>query len=169
MDLLNNELFHYTACGLDNIYLASGVNRVKTEYGDGYSMHDADDLHQVIGMLVALKPAELSSKEAKFIRIELDLSQKELAALLGVTDQTVSLWERGKQTIQRAESLILRALMLDKAYGVVQMKKLIDHIDTIDFDEDVWARLILGWRPAEEQAEDHHHWYQDKKTGLIPA
>lgn len=163
MDLLNNELFHYTECGLDNIYLASGVNYVKTEYGDGYSIHDADDLHQVIGMLVALKPAELSSAEVKFIRIELDLSQKELAALLGVTDQTVSLWERGKQIIQRAESLVLRALMLDKAHGRVHMKNLIDHIDTIDFDEDIWARLILGWRPAEEESDGNHHWYEDKK------
>lgn len=163
MDLLNNELFHYTACGLDNIYLASGVNNVKTDYGDGYSIHDADDLHQVIGMLVALKPAELSSKEVKFIRVELDLSQKELAALLGVTDQSVSLWERGKQTIQRAESLVLRALMLDKAHGRVHMKNLIDHIDSIDFDEEVWARLILGWRPTEEDSDGSHHWYEDKK------
>lgn len=46
-------------------------------------------------------------KEVRFLRIEADLPQKELAAKLGVTDRTVSLWERDHQPIQRAESLVL--------------------------------------------------------------
>ena len=154
-----NNPFHYTGCGLDNIYLSSGVNfrEADDEYGSGYSINDADDLHNVLCFILALKPAALSAQEVKFLRIEADLSQKELAAKLGVTDQTVSLWERDRQPIQRAESLVLRAFVvedvLDSAFG---MKSLLEHLDTTDFDADAWSRIILDWRPP--QAEDDHHW-----------
>ena len=39
-----NNPFHYTGCGLDNIYLSSGVNfrEAGDEYGSGYAINDAD-------------------------------------------------------------------------------------------------------------------------------
>ena len=158
MSRINNP-FHYTGCGLDNIYLSSGVNFHKAgdEYGNGYSINDADDLHKVLCLIVAMKPAALSAREVKFLRIEADLSQKELAAKLGVTNQTVSLWERDRQPIQRAESLVLRALVAEHLPdGAPSIKSLLEHLDTTDFDADAWSRIVLDWRPS--QVEDDHHW-----------
>lgn len=150
-----NNPFHYTGCGLDNIYLSSGVifREAGDEYGSGYSINDADDLHKVLCFMVAMKPAALSAQEVRFLRIEADLSQKELAAKLGVTDQTVSLWERDHQPIQRAESLVLRTLAVE---DVLDMKSLLEHLDTTDFDADAWSRITLDWRPP--QADDDHCW-----------
>ncbi len=156
-----NNPFHYTGCGLDNIYLSSGVNfrEAGDEYGGGYSINNADDLHKVLCFIIAMKPAALSAKEVKFLRIEADLSQKELATKLGVTDQTVSLWERDRQPVQRSEGLVLRTFaiedILDSALG---MKSLVEHIDTTDFDADAWNRIVLDWKPPQE--EDEHHWHK---------
>ena len=64
-----NNPFHYTGCGLDNIYLSSGVNfrEAGDEYGGGYSINNADDLHKVLCFIIAMKPAALSAKEVKFL------------------------------------------------------------------------------------------------------
>ena len=151
--------FHYTGCGLDNIYLSSGVNfrKADDEYGNGYSINDADDLHKVLCLIVAMKPAVLSAREVKFLRIEADLSQKEVAAKLGVTDQMVSLWERDRQPVQRAASLVLRALVVeDLLDGAPSIKSLLEHLDSTDFDADAWRRIVLDWRCS--RAEDEHRW-----------
>ncbi|MBM3451491.1 MAG: helix-turn-helix domain-containing protein, partial [Armatimonadetes bacterium] len=46
-------------------------------------------------------PVRLTGAELRFLRRELNLSQRRLAELLGVEEQTVSLWElRGMVTAQ---------------------------------------------------------------------
>lgn len=96
-------------------------------------------------------------KEVRFLRIEADLPQKELAAKLGVTDRTVSLWERDHQPIQRAESLVRRTLAFDGVLdSTLGMKSLLEHLDTTDFDADAWSCIALDWRPP--PADDDHCW-----------
>jgi hypothetical protein len=34
--------YHYTECGLDDVFLLNGYERVKTEYGTGISIPDED-------------------------------------------------------------------------------------------------------------------------------
>lgn len=92
---MNTEgLYHYTQCGLNNIFLQNGYDLKETPYGSGVSIHDADGLHRVIAMALVDKPKPLTGDEFRFLRIELDLSQKALGEYLGKTDQSVANWEK---------------------------------------------------------------------------
>jgi DNA-binding transcriptional regulator YiaG len=88
------NLYHYTQCGLNNIYLQNGYDLKKTPYGSGVAIHDVDGLHRAIAIALVDKPAPLTGKEFRFIRIELDLSQRALGEYLGKTDQSVAHWEK---------------------------------------------------------------------------
>lgn len=165
MDRLTDSLFHYTACGLDNIYLASGVDVFDdADFGESYSIKNADELECVITFIVAFKPAELNGKEIRFLRVQTDLSQKELAQKIGVTDQTVSLWERDRQEIQRTTSLLLRSMAICAHVERAPVNDLIEHIDTTDFDEEAWSEIILRWHQRKE--DDDHHWNSPRRAAL---
>ncbi len=159
MPLVNNGLYHYTECGLDNVYLTSGFTIIDSEhYGQGVSFNAIQDLHKRIVLGVLGKPHALTGSEIRFLRIEMDKSQKELGTLLGVQDQTVSLWERGK-VMPWAESLVLRQLALERCCACnTPLFELIDRINTVNFDADKWAHY-LGWNM---QQDNKNHWGTEK-------
>ena len=68
-------MYHYKECGLDNVRLANGYTVHKTPYGEGVSISDADQLHEVLALAVANKSGRISGKELRFLRSMLDLSQ----------------------------------------------------------------------------------------------
>lgn len=86
--------YHYTECGLDNVYLENGFTVHKTAYGKGVSIDDTKGLHRVIGQWIIALPKPLNGAELRFIRTELDVTQKDLAGILGTTEQTLRLWEK---------------------------------------------------------------------------
>lgn len=88
------ERYHYTQCGLRNVYLQNGFDLKETPYGSGVSVHDVDGLHKAIAIALVDKHAPLTGDEFRFLRIELDLSQKALGEYLGKTDQSVANWEK---------------------------------------------------------------------------
>ena len=49
----NKKPLHYTACGLDDIYLMSGYEIVKTSHGEGSAITKLDELHLAIGRNLA--------------------------------------------------------------------------------------------------------------------
>src|SRR4030095_4658011 len=86
-------LYHYTLCGLDNIWLVNGYKHHDTAYGPGVAVEDVDGLHRAIATDLICGKRDLSGKELRFLRKGLDLSQEGLAMLLGTTAQTVARWE----------------------------------------------------------------------------
>jgi DNA-binding transcriptional regulator YiaG len=171
MNQATEKLFHYTQCGLDNVYLATGVNLYEPdgEYGGGYSIKNAEELHRMLVLFVAHKAEELSAKEVRFLRIEMDLSQKELAGKLGLTDQMISLWERGEKTITRAASLVMRSLAVSIVWHqALDIETVIDDLATLDFDQADWDHLVMNWNPAQptgnDDGEDMNHWVAPLKT-----
>ena len=68
--------YHYTGCGLDNIYLANGFERKVTPYGEGVSIADADGLHEAIGRLPERQRLTLT------LRIQDELKFREIAEAL---------------------------------------------------------------------------------------
>lgn len=106
-------MYHYTACGLDNIYLKNGYVKTDSPSGTGISIHDMDGLHRVIAKGLAEMVAPLQPKEFRFIRLELDLSQKGLGKLLGKTDQSVAKWEKGEQPIPVLADKAIRDLYME--------------------------------------------------------
>lgn len=129
--------YHYTECGLDNIYLVNGFKITKTKSGDEeIFINDIHGLHKAIGMILISKRGFLSGKEIKFIRSTLDLSQTALAKILGCSYQTVLLWEKDKGMISKTADHLLRAIFF--AYLDVESGKAIyDKINEIaDLDAD---------------------------------
>lgn len=87
------DLYHYTECGLPNVWL-SGVERHETAYGPGTTIPGIENLHRAIGLSIAEANRQMTGLEVRFLRVELDLSQKTLAGLLGVKENTLRRWEK---------------------------------------------------------------------------
>lgn len=105
--------YHYTECGLDNIYLLNGFEITKNDDDQEIFIHDIHGLHKAIGLAIVFKQGLLLGNEIKFIRTTLDFSQTRLAKLLGCTYQTVLLWEKNKTPISKTADRLLRVLFFE--------------------------------------------------------
>ncbi|GAA4334918.1 helix-turn-helix transcriptional regulator [Pigmentiphaga soli] len=142
-------MYHYTECGLDNVWLINGFT-VETIDGEEFvSFEEADDLHAAIGRTLASKP-NLTAAEFKFLRKELGLSQKRLADMLGTSEQTISLWERGSE-IPKSTERLLKLVYLDHLDGNVKVHEMISRLLDLDAKEAskfVFEDTKAGWRVA---------------------
>lgn len=112
-----NDRYHYTECGLDNVWLVNGFTLHETEYGMGVSIVDARSLHEALGCALIKKEGRLTGKEFRFLRGLLGLSQGTLASIHGVTENTISNWERGKGDIPTANEAMLRLCYQEQVAG----------------------------------------------------
>src|SRR6266702_4376017 len=87
-------MYHYRECGLSNVYLVNGYREIETPYGRGISIEDVEGLHMAIAHALVEEEPSLSGPEVRFIRKFLELTQTQLADLLGVEDQSVRRWEK---------------------------------------------------------------------------
>ena len=103
--------YHYTECGLDNVYLINGFEFVETPFGSGVHIENVDGLHRAIGKDVIELERPLVGKEIRFLRESMDCSQRELAELLGFGDsQPILHAERGDRSLRAAVEFTLREL-----------------------------------------------------------
>lgn len=146
--------YHYTECGLDNIYLLNGFKITKTKNGDEeIFIHDIHGLHKTIGKILVFKSGLLTGKEIKFIRTTLDLSQKKLGKLLGLDYQSILGWEKNKTPISKTADHFLRIIFysyLEKRSPIYEKINEIADIDTdkINKDKIELEEIKKEWRPA---------------------
>lgn len=141
--------YHYTEGGLRNVWLENGYKIHATPYGETVSIVALDELHRVLGRAIVRK-SHLTGAELRFLRKQLGMSQRTLAALVGGTEQTVSLWERRGRIPKSADRLI-RALVLEKTNGNVELQKMLDELNDLDRVSDERIELVSDdghWRPA---------------------
>jgi putative zinc finger/helix-turn-helix YgiT family protein len=113
LEVIRDKPYEYTECGLNVLLL--GITQYRcASCGEEYAALPAPDkLHRVIGVeLCRHRKALLLPEEIRFLRKELGLKAKDLAASLGVNDATVSRWENGKQQIGEGSDRLLRTLYL---------------------------------------------------------
>ena len=142
--------YHYTLCGLDDVYLTSGYELVDTDYGSGVTIQDMDGLHRAIGEHLVMSKKALNPKEVRFLRHEMDLSQAQLGDLLRITDQTVARWEKGEVEMPGPADLVLRALYLGNVLGKVDVRKLAEQLramDEVNTGKQLFGPTEKGWRP----------------------
>ncbi|CUJ84200.1 putative zinc finger/helix-turn-helix protein, YgiT family [Shimia thalassica] len=89
-----SELFHYVDCGLPSIWLEGGVEVTETPYGSATSIANLDGLHHEIAMDIIASPHVMTGAEFRFIRIELDMSQRALADLIKTSVKNIQRWEK---------------------------------------------------------------------------
>ncbi|MGB0682077.1 MAG: helix-turn-helix domain-containing protein [Magnetovibrionaceae bacterium] len=135
--------YHYTLCGLDNIYLTNGVDEHQTEYGDGVSIQNADDLDTAIALAVISLPYRLQGQDLRFLRSLLDLSQKELADRLGTQRVTIARWEGKPYTpITGSADRLLRFYCSERLFAGACSAALTDLLPEID--EGKRPRIEMG-------------------------
>lgn len=110
---MNGQLYHYTMCGLENVYLENGFDIHETDYGRGVAIHRANMLDAAIANAVVRNTAPLTGKEFRFLRGQLDKTQLEMAGLLGYDTQTVARWEKGEHPVNPAADRLMRVLYLE--------------------------------------------------------
>lgn len=127
------DAYHYTDSGLDNIWLLDGFEQYETPYGSATSIRDIDALHQAIGMSI-VKSEKMTGQEFRFLRVELDLSQRALAGLLKATEQQVHRWENGKNNIPGTAQLALSGYYVETQHPESSLKALMDQLSQLDAD-----------------------------------
>lgn len=99
-------MYHYTECGLDNVWLADGYHVIETPYGEAVSVDNARELHRTIALDLVNNTPQLSGQQFRFLRDQLDLTQPALAKLFGNNAQTIARWEKSPAVPPLANQLI---------------------------------------------------------------
>jgi putative transcriptional regulator len=102
------SVYHYTECGLDNVYIKNGFE-IK---GEEVYIKRLHELHKAILKTLISKASILSGKEITFIRHYLDLSQKTFGRMLGVDYQTILRWEKEKGNVTKTADILIKMLIL---------------------------------------------------------
>jgi putative transcriptional regulator len=126
--------FHYTDCGLDYIYLENGFEA----HGETVSVQDPYGLHRAIGSWIIRSRKYLTGEEFQFLRSEMHLSQRKMAALMGVTDQSVRNWERAewkKNPLPGPADRLLRLYYLEHTEGKVSVRAIVENLDRLAYTE----------------------------------
>lgn len=116
---------HYPECGLDDVYLVSGYAAVKTPYGKGIAVKNVDALLRAIGCKLATEKNSLNSKELRFLRNQMELTQSELGKFVGLSVQQVARWEKGEYSIPSPAERLVRLLFIQHAGGNVDLRQLL--------------------------------------------
>jgi len=143
-------MYQYTESGLKNIWLVNGYTVKQTPYGESVSIQDVRGLHRLIGSIIAKRP-RLAGPELRFLRKEMEMSQKTLADFVGTSEQTVSLWERRGSVPKAADRLIkLAYLETINKDGNVKIKQIIQELNELDAKAFQKLELKRGnvWREA---------------------
>lgn len=150
---MTQKQYHYSECGLDNVYLLSGFDYVDTSYGPSVVIENIDGLHRAICKTLVHDKKRLNGKELRFLRHELNLSQTNLAMLLDIGEQVVANWEKGKtKNISGAAEKMVRILYQEHIGGNHSVTKLLRNLAELDelADEDMrFADTENGWEQAE--------------------
>ena len=124
-------MYHYTQCGLDNVWLDNGYEIKSTPYGKAVAVGDVDGLHAMLAATLAEKKGPLSGKEFRFLRVQLGLTQDALASLMGVTEGALSLWER-KGSVPRVNDQMLRLMVLAQGDAKASLARAMERVQTVD-------------------------------------
>lgn len=145
--------YHYTECGLNNIHLVNGYKFIETPRGKSVSINDIDGLHKAIGLLLVTSKKDLSGEEIRFLRLELLMSQNTLAKLLGVSEQAIRRWEKGKINMPKPSEFLLRLLYREHIHNkdgkISTMLKEIADLEERNNDNDLLFKdTSKGWKSA---------------------
>lgn len=148
--------YHYKECGLDNIYLVNGVTYVETPRGASVCIHDREGLHRSIGMMLISDKQNLTGKEFRFLRHELNQTQADLASFLGVSVQSVARWEKGrtKEPIDGPAQRLLRMIYKEYIGGnpnIIKPLRELAQLDEMVFEaeEEFGFQPKVGWQMAD--------------------
>lgn len=105
-------MYHYTECGLSNIVLANGYNVEIIDDEEYTSIDDMNGLHKAIALAIVESNGALTNEEFKFLRVEMNISQKALGERFDVSEQTIARYEK-ETKVPRITDAALRSLYME--------------------------------------------------------
>lgn len=144
--------YQYLESGLDNVFLENGFTVHKTPYGEGISIQDSDELHKVITRWLIELPRPLNGAELRFLRLEMNMTQRNLAAALGADEQAVRRWEKARaEPFNGSADRLIRLIACDYMGGDGKLRELIDRLaqlDQVDYAEARFTEESGRWELA---------------------
>ncbi|CAB5162096.1 COG2944 Predicted transcriptional regulator [uncultured Caudovirales phage] len=141
--------YHYVDSGLDNVYLENGYTIHQTPYGEGVSIHDTDGLHRMLADWLIDLPRPLNGAELRFLRIQMDMTQRSLSAVMGEDEQALRRWEKARsKPIRGAADRLVRALYNEYVGGDGTLRSMVERLAELDQVEVAAIHL----------REDQNHW-----------
>lgn len=130
-------MYHYTESGLDYVYLINGYQESDTPYGKAVSIDNVESLHRLIGTSVSRSTSNIKPEEVRFLRVEMELSQKDLGQWISVDAQTIARWEKGETEIPGPAERLLKALYLDFIKEGSNVREICERLAELDQHEPV--------------------------------
>ncbi|MGF6710276.1 putative transcriptional regulator [Luteibacter sp. W1I16] len=135
-------MYHYLESGLPNIWLKNGYVEQQSPYGKTIAIDDLLGLHRTIALALVEKPRKLNGAEIRFLRTEMELSQSALAGFIGVSAQSIALWEKDKSGITGPAEKLIRLIVKGHFNGNATIRRAIDVLNGLDA-ADHQSRLIF--------------------------
>ncbi len=149
-------MYHYKESGLDNVYLENGFRVHKTPYGEGISIQNTEGLHKAIGRWLVSLPKPLNGAELRFLRVEMDTTQRDLAGILGTTEQSLRLWEKHrKKAMPGPADRLLRTLYSEYIGGDGHVRRMLERLcelDQLEHARGAFRETNKHWRPQAASA-----------------
>lgn len=148
-------MYHYTECGLKDVWLLNGFKELSTPYGKAVSVDRSDLLDRAIAGLLVDKPRKLRGAEFRFLRKQLAQSQVSLAKAWGLSHETVAKWERTGNLPAMADRFI-RAYWKEVQDGnahIVELLARLASADAASNNGNFQEKIVLketrsGWKQA---------------------
>jgi DNA-binding transcriptional regulator YiaG len=118
----NGDLLHYRECGLDNVWLAGGFVLAESPFGRTMSIKNLDELFNALAVHLVEQSGEPAAKELRYLRQHLGMTQAQLGALLGLSEQQVARWEKDQSEIGAAAWRLLRLLILERTGMAIKVE-----------------------------------------------
>ena len=146
--------YHYVACGLPNVYLVNGFEFEQSPYGTGVVIPDVAGLHQCIATLLLDKPGSLTGAECRFLRRELDLSQRLFGDIMDCDERTVRAWEREESTLPTVADRLLRHMYAETLDPSSTFEGLVCRLRELDtkWHEPLAFEVNKDWQTARDVA-----------------
>ena len=105
--------YHYRECGFEGVFL-SGIVQSRCPVCDEevVTVPNIKGLHLAIARHLVCKEEMLTGDEARFLRKELKLKSKDMAATLSMKPETYSRWENEKQAVSSTCDKELRLIYI---------------------------------------------------------
>lgn len=154
MEASNNNLYHYKGCGLKNVYLRNGWEEKTTSRGSFVAIVDVEGLHKAIAECLVNSKPFLTGPEFRFLRKQLDMTQKSLGEIMGYDTQTIARWEKLGRVPKWGDRFVRKlhkghtsnAKFMELIEGLNELDRRIEQPELAFVDTDE------GWQPLQKCA-----------------